>query len=93
MLGLARKRRPNLISAAVPIVYAGGAREDTASDEAAANRVTIASLIETAKLNGINPLHWLTGALAKLVNRWSASRIDGLMPWAYAKKIGDAIYV
>ena len=45
----------------------------------------IASLIETAKLNGVNPHAWLTDTLTKLVNRWPASRIDELMPWAYAK--------
>jgi transposase len=55
------------------------------SDEGGTNWATIASLIETAKLNGINPHHWLTDTLTKLVNRWPASRIDELMPWAYAK--------
>jgi hypothetical protein len=55
------------------------------SDEGGANWATIASLIETAKLNGVNPHTWLTDTLTKLVNRWPASRIDELMPWAYAK--------
>ncbi|MFL6935533.1 MAG: IS66 family transposase [Xanthobacteraceae bacterium] len=45
----------------------------------------IASLLETCKLNDIDPLAWITDVLTKLVNRWPASRIDGLMPWAYAK--------
>jgi hypothetical protein len=39
----------------------------------------------TAKLNGVNPHAWLADTLTKLVNRWPASRIDELMPWAYAK--------
>ena len=55
------------------------------SDEGGANWAIIASLIETAKLNGVNPHAWLTDTLTKLVNRWPASRIDDLMPWAYAK--------
>ena len=55
------------------------------SDEGGANWAIIASLIETAKLNGINPHGWFTDTLTKLVNRWPASRIDELMPWAYAK--------
>ncbi len=55
------------------------------SDEGGANWAIIASLIETAKLNGVNPHAWLADALTKLVNRWPASRIDDLMPWAYAK--------
>lgn len=55
------------------------------SDEGAENWAAIASLIETAKLNGVNPHAWLTDTLTKLVNRWPASRIDELMPWAYAR--------
>lgn len=55
------------------------------SDEGGANWAIIASLIETAKLNGVNPHAWLTDTLTKLVNRWPASRIDDLMPWAYPK--------
>jgi transposase len=55
------------------------------SDDGAENWECIASLLETCKLNGVNPHAWLTGTLNKLVNRWPASRIDDLMPWAYAK--------
>ena len=55
------------------------------SDEGGANWAIIASLIETAKLNGVNPHAWLADTLTKLVNRWPQSRIDDLMPWAYAK--------
>lgn len=55
------------------------------SDEGGANWAIIASLIETAKLNGVNPHAWLADTLTKLVNRWPASRIDELMPWGYAK--------
>jgi transposase len=45
-----------------------------------------ASLLETCKLNSIDPLAWLTDVLTKLVNLWPASRIDELMPWHYAAK-------
>jgi len=55
------------------------------SDEGGANWAVIASLIETAKLNGVKPYAWLADTLTKLVNRWPAARIDELMPWAYAK--------
>ena len=55
------------------------------SDEGGANWAIIAILIETAKLNAVNPHAWLTDTLTKLVNRWPASRIDDLMPWGYAK--------
>jgi transposase len=55
------------------------------SDEGGVNWAIIASLVETCKLNGVNPHAWLTDTLTKLVNRWPASRIDELMPWNYAK--------
>jgi transposase len=55
------------------------------SDEGGANWAIIASLIETCKLNAVNPHAWLADTLTRLVNRWPASRIDDLMPWAYAK--------
>ena len=46
----------------------------------------IASLLETCKLNSVDHLAWTTDTLTKLVNRWPASRIEELMPWAYAKR-------
>ena len=49
------------------------------------NWAIVASLIETCKSNGVNPHAWLTDTLAKLINRWPASRIDDLMSWNYAK--------
>ena len=55
-------------------------------DRGAAGWAMIASLLETCKLNRVDPLAWTTDVLTKLVNRWPASRIDELMPWAYAAK-------
>lgn len=55
------------------------------SDEAGANRAIIASLIETAKLNGVNPHVWRSDALTKLIKRWPTARVDELMPCGYAK--------
>jgi transposase len=55
-------------------------------DRGAAGWAMIASLLETCKLNSVDPLAWTTDVLTKLVNRWPASRIDELMPWAYAAK-------
>ena len=40
--------------------------------------------IETCKLNGVDPQAYFTDVLTKLVNLWPASRIDELMPWAWA---------
>jgi transposase len=55
-------------------------------DQGAMNWAMIASLLETCKLNSVDPLAWLTDVLTKLVNLWPASRIEELMPWAYAAK-------
>lgn len=53
-------------------------------DDGAANWACIASLIETCKLNGVEPQAYLADVLTKLVNLWPAARIDELMPWASA---------
>ena len=44
---------------------------------------TIATLLQTAKLNDVDPLAWLTQTLERIANRWSISQIDELMPWNY----------
>jgi len=53
------------------------------SDEGGANCALLASLIETCKLNAVNPQAWLTDVLIKLVNNWPNNRLDELMPWAW----------
>jgi transposase len=53
-------------------------------DLGAENWACIASLIETCKLNDVDPQVYFTDVLTKLVNLWPASRIDELMPWAWA---------
>ena len=55
------------------------------SDQGGVHWGVIASLIETAKLNAVDPQAYLADALTRLVNRHPASRIDDLMPWAYAQ--------
>jgi transposase len=44
----------------------------------------IASLVETCKLNGVNPQRYFADVLTRLVNGWMESRIDELMPWHWA---------
>jgi transposase len=46
----------------------------------------IASLIETAKLNGVDPQAYLASVLSRLVNGWPMRKIDELMPWAYGAR-------
>lgn len=55
------------------------------SDAGAEHWATIASLIETAKLNGVEPMAYLTDVITKIVNGHPNSRIDDLLPWAYAE--------
>jgi hypothetical protein len=43
----------------------------------------IASLIETCKLNDVDPLAYLTDVLTRIVNGHPNSDIDKLLPWAY----------
>jgi transposase len=52
-------------------------------DEGAANWACLASLIETCKLNGVDPQPYLTDVLTKLINLWPAARLDELMPWTW----------
>ena len=56
-----------------------------ASGDAGGRRwADLASLVETCKLNGVNPQVYLTDLLTRLVNGWPQSRIDELMPWHWA---------
>jgi transposase len=57
------------------------------SDQGGLHWGVIASLIETAKLNAVDPQAYLTDALTRLVNRHPASQIDRLMPWAYTAPV------
>jgi len=51
------------------------------SDEGGENWACLASLIETCKLNGVNPQAYFNDLLSRLVNGWPQKRIDELMPW------------
>jgi len=55
------------------------------SDEGGVSWSCWASLIETCKLNGVNPLTYITDLLTRLVNGWPQDRIDELMPWHWAQ--------
>ena len=49
------------------------------SERAGQRAAAIQSLLATAKLNGLEPLAWLTDTLEKLPTR-PKSRIDGMVP-------------
>ncbi len=41
----------------------------------------IYSVIETAKLNGLEPQAYIADVIAKIAGNWPAARWDELMPW------------
>jgi transposase len=53
-------------------------------DAGAKNWATLASLIETCKLNAIEPHAYLTKTLSAIVNGHKQSNINDLLPWNYA---------
>jgi len=53
------------------------------SDGGGEHWAILASLIETCKLNGIDPQSYLADVIAKIVNGHPNSQIDDLLPWAY----------
>jgi hypothetical protein len=54
-------------------------------DAGAENWAPIASLIETYKLDAVDPQAYLTATLTAIVNGHKQSRIDDLLPWNYAR--------
>jgi len=54
------------------------------SDGGGEHWAIIASLIETCKLGGVDPHTYLADVITRIVNGHPNSRIDDLLPWAYA---------
>lgn len=52
-------------------------------DEGGRNWGRIASLIETCKLNGVEPYAYLKATLEAIAQGHPKSRIDELMPWNF----------
>lgn len=53
------------------------------SDGGGEHWATIASLIETAKLNGVDPYAYLADVITRIVAGHPQSKLDELLPWAY----------
>jgi transposase len=54
------------------------------SDGGARHWATVASLVATAKLNGVEPLAWLTDVLERMVSgRTRSHELHQLLPWAW----------
>jgi transposase len=56
-------------------------------DAGAENWATIASLIETCKLNAVDPQAYLTTTLTAIAKGYRQSRIDELLPWNYPASV------
>jgi len=56
-------------------------------DAGAENWALIASLIETCKLNTVDPQAWLAATLTAIANGHMQSRVNELLPWNYASKV------
>ncbi|QQF01598.1 IS66 family transposase [Sinorhizobium meliloti] len=41
---------------------------------------TVATLLQTCKMNGVDPLDWLSQTLTRIAQGWPASEIEALMP-------------
>lgn len=59
------------------------------SDEGGAAWGVVASIIETCKLNKVEPFGYLSDVLSKITNGWPMSRLNDLLPWAYVKPASD----
>ncbi len=53
------------------------------SDGGGRTWATVATLLQTAKMNGVDPQAWLTQTLDRIANGWPNADIDALMPWNY----------
>jgi hypothetical protein len=61
------------------------------SDRGGEHWAVIASLMETCKLNGVDPQAYLADILTRIVNGHPQARIDELLPWAYTPAILKAV--
>ncbi|WP_376989519.1 IS66 family transposase [Bosea sp. R86505] len=56
------------------------------SDGGAEHWAVVASLVETSKLNGVDPQAYLADVIARIVAGHPQSQLDDLLPWAYASQ-------
>ena len=63
------------------------------SDGGAHHWAIVASLVATAKLNGVEPLAWLTDVLERMVSgRTKATELAQLLPWNWkAERLEAAV--
>ncbi|MFG1228615.1 IS66 family transposase [Xanthobacter wiegelii] len=59
------------------------------SDGGGVRWAILCSLIETAKLNGVEPYAYLADVLQRMVDGYPVNRLDELLPWAW--KVGNPV--
>jgi transposase len=75
----------NVVERAIrPVVLSRKNALFASGDDGGTRWAAVASLIETCKLNGVDPQCYFSDVLTRLVNGWPQSRIDELMPWHWA---------
>ena len=64
------------------------------SDGGARHWAIVASLVATAKLNGVEPLAWLTDVLERVVSGWTkAHELERLLSWTWkAERLAAAVH-
>lgn len=50
----------------------------------------ISTVIETCKLNGVDPQAYIADVIAKIANDWPAARWDELLPWNWQPQVEPA---
>ncbi|PWJ82316.1 transposase IS66-like protein [Pseudaminobacter salicylatoxidans] len=53
------------------------------SDGGGRTWATLATLLQTCKMNSVDPLDWLSQTLIRIAQGWSAAEIEMLMPWNF----------
>ena len=56
----------------------------TGSKAGGERAAAIYTIIETCKLNGVEPFAYISSVMQKIAEGWPNSRIDELMPWAWS---------
>lgn len=60
------------------------------SDGGARRWAVVGSLVETCKLNRIEPYAWLRDVLGRMADGHPASRLDELLPWNQAQTLSSS---
>jgi hypothetical protein len=71
------------------LIFSGSPSSSSSADPQGAPQTTV-TLIETAKLNGVDPQAWLTDVLGWIADH-KITRIDELLPWRYAAVAGTCL--